>query len=78
MTKKTEKAPPAPDQTELSENALNLKQQGENPDDAEYLDRQTDTAGTGRISEPSSHNPPMGALDAEGHRPVLERSRKVR
>lgn len=78
MTKKNEKAPPAPDQTELSEKALNLKQEGDTADDAEYLQHQTDTAGEGRISEPSNHNPPMGALDAEGHRPVLERSRKVR
>lgn len=78
MTKKTEKAPPAPDQTELSEKALNLKQDGETSDDAEYLQHQTDTAGEGRIPDMGSHNPPMGALDAEGQRPVLERSRKVR
>jgi hypothetical protein len=78
MTKKTEKASSEPDQTELSEKALNLKQQGEPTEDAEYLQHQTDTAGEGRISEPSDHNPPMGALEAEGHRPVLERSRKVR
>ena len=39
---------------------------------------QTDTPDEGRIAEPGGHNPPMGALDAEGHRPVLERSRKVR
>jgi hypothetical protein len=78
MSKDTKKAPPAPDQAELSEKALNLKQEGDTGEDAEYLQHQTDTAGEGRISEDSSHNPPMGALDAEGHRPVLERSRKVR
>lgn len=78
MTKDTKKAPPAPDQAELSEKALNLKQEGEPTEDAEYLQHQTDTAGEGRVSEPSSHNPPMAALEAEGHRPVLERSRKVR
>lgn len=78
MSKDTKKAPPAPDQAELSEKALNLKQEGDTGEDAEYLQHQTDTAGEGRISEDSSHNTPMGALDAEGHRPVLERSRKVR
>lgn len=78
MSNKTEKAPPAPDQAQLSEKALNLKQQGDPAGDAEYLQHQTDTADEGRIDEASSHNPPMGALDAEGQRPVLERSRKVR
>ncbi|MDM7956883.1 hypothetical protein [Blastomonas sp.] len=78
MSKDTKKTPPALDQTDLSEKALNLKQEGASDADAEYLQHQTDTAGEGRISGDSDHNPPMGALDAEGHRPVLERSRKVR
>lgn len=78
MTKKTDTAPPAPDQIELSEKALNLKQQGDPAEDAEYLQHQTDTAGEGRIPDMGDHNLPMGALDAEGQRPVLERSRKVR
>lgn len=69
---------PAPDQVRLAEKALKLKQQDAQRDEAEYLERQTDTAGQGRIDGPSDHDPPMGALDAEGHRPVLERSRKVR
>ncbi|WP_211337823.1 hypothetical protein [Blastomonas fulva] len=76
MSKKTEKAPPG--QSELSEKALDLKQQADSAENAEYLQHQTDTAGEGRIAELGAHNPPMGALDAEGHRPVLERSRKVR
>lgn len=78
MTKSKDKASPAPDQTELSAKALDLKQQGDPVDGAEYLQHQTDTAGEGRIDNLGSHNPPMGALDAEGQRPVLERSRKVR
>lgn len=78
MTKSKDKASPAPDQTELSAKALDLKQQGDPVDGAEYLQHQTNTAGEGRIDNLGSHNPPMGALDAEGQRPVLERSRKVR
>lgn len=38
----------------------------------------TRTAGEGQVNEERANAPPMGALDAEGHRPVLERSRKVR
>jgi hypothetical protein len=78
MSKTPENTPPATDQTRLSEKALKLKQQDEQRDDPEYLTRQTDTPDEGRIAEPSDHNPPMGAFDAEGQRPVLERSRKVR
>ena len=37
-----------------------------------------DTAGQGMRSLPNGGNTPSGALDAEGHKPVLERSRKVR
>lgn len=36
------------------------------------------TAGEGMQSVPNDRIAPSGALDAEGHRPVLERSRKVR
>lgn len=32
----------------------------------------------GMASTPQKGQPPSGALDAEGQRPVLERSRKVR
>lgn len=36
------------------------------------------TAGEGMQAVPNDRIAPSGALDAEGHRPVLERSRKVR
>lgn len=78
MTDTDKNASPAPDQVRLAEKALKLKEQDAQRDDPEYLERQTDTAYQGRIDGPSDHDPPMGALDAEGHRPVLERSRKVR
>mgnify|MGYP000576576160 CR=1 FL=1 len=78
MTDTNENPSPAPDQVRLAEKALKLKEQDAQRDDPEYLERQTDTAHQGRIDGPSDHDPPMGALDAEGHRPVLERSRKVR
>ena len=78
MSNKPENTSPAPDQARLAEKALKLKQQDAQRDDPDYLDRQTDTPDQGRIDGPSDHDPPMGALDAEGHRPVLERSRKVR
>jgi hypothetical protein len=32
----------------------------------------------GAVEQPRPDYPPSGAFDAEGHRPVLERSRKVR
>jgi hypothetical protein len=78
MSKTRENTSPAPDQARLAEKALKLKQQDAQRDDPDYLERQTDTPDQGRIDGPSDHDPPMGALDAEGHRPVLERSRKVR
>jgi hypothetical protein len=78
MSKTPENTSPVPDQVRLAEKALKLKQQGAQQDDPGYLEHQTDTADMGRIDGPSDHDPPMGALDAEGHRPVLERSRKVR
>lgn len=37
-----------------------------------------DHANEGMISIPFEDLAPSGAFDAEGHRPVLERSRKVR
>jgi len=86
MSKDKTNPPSAPAQVAVSELALETKQAGKNKgaDDgadnaeAEYLRHQTDTAAQGRIPEMGSHQPPMGALDAEGQRPVLERSRKVR
>jgi hypothetical protein len=38
----------------------------------------TKTAGKGMRSIPNEEIAPSGALEQEGHRPVLERSRKVR
>src|SRR3989344_294949 len=78
MSNKPDDTSPAPDQVRRVEKALKLKQQGAQPDGPDYLEHQTDTADMGRIDGPSDHDPPMGALDAEGHRLVLERSRKVR
>ncbi len=78
MTNISENASPASEQTRLSEKALKLKQQDEQRHEPEYLDRQTNTPDEGRIPDASDHNPPMGTFDAEGQRPVLERSRKVR
>jgi hypothetical protein len=63
-------------QQDIAEKALELKQ-GQK-DDADYLQHQTKTYGEGQISERNTHEPVMGAFDSEGHRPVLERSRKVR
>jgi hypothetical protein len=69
-----EKAPN--EQVEKAQAALRLKQ--ENAPDRPYLDRQEKTADTGAITAPNPDAPVSGAFDAEGHRPVLERSRKVR
>lgn len=68
MTKETQK--------DVAERALALKQKG--AQDREYLDRQTATAGEGVRPGEGSDAAPSGALEAEGQRPVLERSRKVR
>lgn len=68
MTDKTQK--------DIAEKALKLKDEGAPPQD--HLDRQDKTAGEGPISDRNREEPVMGALDAEGQRPVLERSRKVR
>lgn len=63
-------------QRDIAEKALEMKQSKEGSKD--YLDHQKDHAGEGPISELNQEEPVSGALDAEGHRPVLERSRKVR
>lgn len=68
MTDKTQK--------DIAEKAMQMKAQGKPSQD--YLDHQEDTAGEGPISERNREEPVMGAFDAEGQRPVLERSRKVR
>ena len=63
-------------QKDIADKAMKLKT--ENAPAQEHLDHQEKTAGEGPISDRSREEPVMGALDAEGHRPVLERSRKVR
>lgn len=63
-------------QKDIADKAMKLKT--ENAPVQEHLDHQVKTAGEGPISDRSRDEPVMGALDAEGHRPVLERSRKVR
>ena len=64
--------------TELSGNArhaLGMKRAASDPS----ANRPSfDTAGQGMRSLPNGGITPSGALDAEGHKPVLERSRKVR
>jgi hypothetical protein len=56
-----------------AEKALKLKSEAEpphHPESGQTADEGMQPTGTSGA--------PMGALDAEGHRPVLERSRKVR
>lgn len=68
MTDKTQK--------DIAEKAMKLKAEGAQPQ--EHLKRQEDTAGEGPITGRNREDPVEGSLDAEGQRPVLERSRKVR
>ena len=64
-------------QRDLAEKALALKLQ--NSREPDYLQHQEPTANAGAAdTRPPEDKPVGGALDAEGHRPVLERSRKVR
>ncbi|MGE3745772.1 MAG: hypothetical protein AB7G25_08720 [Sphingomonadaceae bacterium] len=65
-----------PTQSELSQKAHSSKRA--NKSDKDYLDRQTDTPNEGAVTRLNPDAPAEGDLDAEGHRPVLERSRKVR
>lgn len=62
-------------QSELTEQALHLKAER---DAASHRPENDDHADEGMISTPFTDQAPSGAFDAEGHRPVLERSRKVR
>lgn len=61
-------------QTEIAADALRAKQAM--PDD--HRPPNDDHAADGHANTPRPDHPPSGAFDAEGHRPVLERSRKVR
>lgn len=63
------------EQMDASALALKLKTEG---DAAQARPDNTDHANEGLKSLPFADQAPSGALNAEGHRPVLERSRKVR
>lgn len=63
------------EQTKLSEEALALKKQN---DQQPHHPAPENHPNEGMNSTPRPDQPPSGAFDAEGQRPVLERSRKVR
>lgn len=63
------------DQVDLAAKALALKEANETPP---HHPPTEDHADEGRESTPRPDQPPSGAFDAEGYRPALERSRKVR
>jgi hypothetical protein len=65
----------SPDQVQLAEQALALKQANE---EVPHHPASGDHANEGTQSIPRQDQAPSGAFDAEGQRPVLERSRKVR
>lgn len=63
-------------QADYVREALETRNEAETPPRPE-----SKTAHEGQLHEHERREgkePPMGAFDAEGHRPVLERSRKVR
>lgn len=63
------------EQMKLSEEALaRKKENGQEP----HHPAPEDHANEGMNSTPRPDQPPSGAFDAEGQRPVLERSRQVR
>ena len=62
-------------QPDIMEKAASLKAER---DAAMQRPENDDHAHEGIISTPFVDQAPSGAFDAEGHRPVLERSRKVR
>ncbi|PXA97628.1 hypothetical protein DMC47_12800 [Nostoc sp. 3335mG] len=68
MTEQTE-------QQQIAEKAARLK--AELDETTHRLDND-DHSNEGIVSTPFQDQAPSGAFDAEGHRPVLERSRKVR
>ncbi|WP_373490847.1 hypothetical protein [Parasphingorhabdus sp.] len=63
------------DQEKLAAKALALKQANEEPPHHPHTD---DHADEGIQPDKRPDQPPSGNFDAEGQRPVLERSRKVR
>jgi hypothetical protein len=62
------------DQPELARKALAMREKGRSTDRPESEPHPD----TGMIDQSRPDYAPSGAFDAEGHRPVLERSRKVR
>jgi hypothetical protein len=62
-------------QAALTAKALALKEANETPPHHPPTKPHPDE---GLEATPRPDQPPSGAFDAEGHRPVLERSRKVR
>ncbi len=62
-------------QVSLAGKAFELKEAGTKPPDHPVTE---DHANPGSNLVPRPDYPPSGAFDAEGHRPVLERSRKER
>lgn len=65
-----------PTQADLAKRALEMKQKVEREPGSNIPESRT--SGEGQVHEARPDEPTMGALDTEGHRPVLERSRKVR
>jgi hypothetical protein len=63
------------DQASIAAKALKLKKDGVQPPEHPDGGRQSNE---GSQSIPHTDQAPSGAFDAEGQRPVLERSRKVR
>lgn len=63
-----------PSQKEIAQRALAMKKDGA----ATTHPENTPTADDGLNPTPRPDYPPSGAFDAEGHKPVLERSRKER
>lgn len=61
-------------QQDIAEQALRMKKAAKAPERPQN-DRHGDD---GPVMTPREDYPPSGAFDAEGQRPVLERSRKVR
>lgn len=62
------------EQQEIAQRALQMKKDAPSPEQPRNDRHGTD----GPVMTPREDYPPSGAFDAEGHRPVLERSRKVR
>lgn len=73
MTDKEPNAAPAAQEAE-ADKAMELKQSAPEP----HHPASEQTADKGMKNLPNTGIAPSGALDAEGYKPVLERSRKAR